>query len=49
MFATAGNNRRIHAVAAAEEDAFRTACGLRTPRRPQSTQAKLPHCRRCFG
>lgn len=48
MGATAGNNRKVHAVREVLAHGFRTYCGLITPRRPQTTQERLPKCRRCF-
>ena len=47
--ATAGNNRRVHIVRATHPDYNLTECGVRTPRQPQTTQERLPKCRRCFG
>lgn len=46
--ATAGNNRAVHVIRYALPDAFVTECGIRTPRRPQTTQDRLPKCGRCF-
>jgi hypothetical protein len=46
--ATAGNNRRVHLVRETHDDYNLTVCGVRTPRRPQTTQEPLPNCRRCF-
>ena len=48
MIVTAGNNKKIHAVKEKHDDHFVTACGLKTPRRPQTTQKRLDKCRRCF-
>lgn len=47
--ATAGNNRKVHVILREQGDSeFLTMCGIKTPRRPQTTQERLPKCRRCF-
>ena len=46
--ATAGNNRRVHLVRESFPDHNLTLCGVKTPRRPQTTQEQLPKCARCF-
>jgi hypothetical protein len=46
--ASAGNNKRVHRIAEAYPDHYRADCGALIPARPQTTQATLPKCRRCF-
>lgn len=47
--ATAGNNKSVHIVRLTLSTHFTTMCGLKVPRKPQTTQEQLPKCRRCFG
>lgn len=49
--ATAGNNRKIHAIRGEVTEPrheYVTLCGIRVPARPQTTQQPLPKCKRCF-
>lgn len=46
--ATAGNNRKIHAIRQTLELHYVTLCGALVPKRPQTTQQQLPKCKRCF-
>lgn len=47
--ATAGNNLKVHLIRETHADHYRTLCGVKTPRSPQTTQESLPDCKRCYA